>query len=134
MTQSTSRRYQPYVLSSMDDIPQLRRLSEARRTAMRALAHVLPFRTNSYVVDQLIDWGDIPDDPIFQLTFPQPGMLDPSDLARVTSLVRSGASAQQVRPVADRIRLKLNPHPAGQLEHNVPRLDGTPLPGLQHKY
>jgi len=48
--------------------------------------------------------------------------------------VAAGASAQQIRPVADRIRLKLNPHPAGQLEHNVPRLDGTPLPGLQHKY
>ena len=61
-------------------------------------------------------------------------MLEPSDLARVSSLVRAGATARQIRPVADRIRLKLNPHPAGQLEHNVPRLDGTPLPGLQHKY
>jgi KamA family protein len=118
----------------MDDIPQLGRLSDSRRLAMRALAHVLPFRTNSYVVEELIDWDDIPGDPLFQLTFPQPGMLEPADLARVASLVRTGASAQQIRPVADRIRLKLNPHPAGQLEHNVPRLDGTPLPGLQHKY
>ena len=134
MKQPATHRYQPYVLSCMDDIPQLRKLSEARRLSMRALAHVLPFRTNSYVVEELIDWDDIPGDPIFQLTFPQPGMLEPSDLAKVTSLVRSGASAQQIRPVADRIRLKLNPHPAGQLEHNVPRLDGTPLPGLQHKY
>lgn len=134
MTPPASRRYQPFVLSCMDDIPQLGRLSEARRLAMRALAHVLPFRTNSYVVDELIDWDDIPGDPIFQLTFPQPGMLEPADLAKVTSLVRAGASTQQIRPVADGIRLKLNPHPAGQLEHNVPRLDGTPLPGLQHKY
>ena len=134
MTPRPSHRYQPFVLSCMDDIPQLGRLSEPRRLAMRALAHVLPFRTNSYVVDELIDWDDIPDDPIFQLTFPQPGMLEPADLAEVSSLVRAGASAQQIRPVADRIRLKLNPHPAGQLEHNVPRLDGTPLPGLQHKY
>jgi KamA family protein len=134
MKQQASQRYQPYVLSCMDAIPQLEKLSEARRLSMRALAHVLPFRTNSYVVEELIDWDDIPDDPIFQLTFPQPGMLEPADLARVTSLVRAGASAQQIRPVADRIRLKLNPHPAGQLEHNVPRLDGTPLPGLQHKY
>jgi KamA family protein len=118
----------------MDDIPQLERLADSRRLAMRALAHVLPFRTNSYVIDELIDWDDIPADPIFQLTFPQPGMLEPADLARVSALVRAGASAQQIRPVADAIRLKLNPHPAGQLEHNVPRLDGTPLPGLQHKY
>ena len=129
-----NHRYQPYVVSCMDAIPQLGRLSDSRRLAMRALAHVLPFRTNSYVIDELIDWDDIPGDPIFQLTFPQPGMLEPADLARVTALVRAGAPAQQIRPVADAIRLKLNPHPAGQLEHNVPRLDGTPLPGLQHKY
>ena len=134
MKQKTPRRYHAYVASTLESIPQLAQLSEARRQAMRALAHVLPFRTNSYVVEELIDWDDIPNDPIFQLTFPQPGMLASGDLASITSLVRSGASAQQIRPVADRIRLKLNPHPAGQLEHNVPRLDGTPLPGLQHKY
>jgi KamA family protein len=28
----------------------------------------------------------------------------------------------------------MNPHPAGQLDLNVPRLDGRPLPGMQHKY
>ena len=127
-------RYHPYVISNMDTIPQLEQLSESRRLAMRALAHVLPFRTNSYVVDELIDWSNIPADPIFQLTFPQPGMLDSADLAKVSALVREGAAPAQIRPVADRIRLKLNPHPAGQLEHNVPRLDGVPLPGMQHKY
>ncbi|MGA0840600.1 MAG: lysine 2,3-aminomutase, partial [Pseudomonadales bacterium] len=57
----------------MDRIPQLEGLSERRRLAMRAVAHVLPFRTNRYVTDELIDWDNIPDDPIFQLTFPQPG-------------------------------------------------------------
>jgi KamA family protein len=134
MTRPAVPRYQPHVAATMDAIPQLAQLSEARRLAMRALAHVLPFRVSPYVVDELIDWNDIPADPIFQLTFPQPGMLEPADLARVSALVRNGATPQQIRPVADRIRLKLNPHPAGQLEHNVPRLDGVPLPGLQHKY
>jgi KamA family protein len=134
MTRANVARYQPYVVSNMDTIPQLGQLSESRRLAMKALAHVLPFRTNSYVIEELIDWSDIPADPIFQLTFPQPGMLEASDLAKVTALVKAGATSQKIRPVADRIRLKLNPHPAGQLEHNVPRLDGIPLPGMQHKY
>ena len=30
--------------------------------------------------------------------------------------------------------MKLNPHPAGQLAHNVPTLDSEPVPGVQHKY
>merc|ERR1719305_422903 len=34
------------------------------------LAAVLPFRTNNYVVEELIDWSNVPEDPIFQLTFP----------------------------------------------------------------
>ena len=40
-----------------------------------AAASVLPMRANNYVVEELIDWSNIPDDPIFQLVFPQPGML-----------------------------------------------------------
>ena len=40
-------------------------------------ASVFPFRVNNYVVDELIDWDRTPDDPIFQLTFPQPEMLNP---------------------------------------------------------
>jgi KamA family protein len=134
MAPASPARYTPYTLANMDSIPQLAKLSERRRLAMKAVAHVLPFRSNRYVTDELIDWDNIPDDPVFQLTFPQPGMLEPGDLARVTEMLREGASPKQVRPVANEIRLKLNPHPAGQLEHNVPRLDGVPLPGLQHKY
>ncbi|MGA0099009.1 MAG: lysine 2,3-aminomutase, partial [Steroidobacteraceae bacterium] len=118
----------------MDRIRQLEGLSERRRLAMRAVAQVLPFRTNRYVTDELIDWDNIPDDPIFQLTFPQPGMLDPDDLARMMLLLRQSAPMVELRRAANEIRLKLNPHPAGQMEHNVPRLDGVPLPGLQHKY
>lgn len=44
---------------------------------MKAVAQVLPFRVNNYVVERLIDWEKIPDDPIFRLTFPQKEMLNP---------------------------------------------------------
>jgi KamA family protein len=127
-------RYQPYVLANMDEIEPLRRLPAERLLAMRSLAHVLPFRTNPYVVEELIDWDKVPDDPIFQLTFPQPGMLDAREVDQVAALVRAGATARELRPVVDRIRRRMNPHPAGQLEHNVPLLDGERLRGLQHKY
>jgi len=44
-----------------------------------AAASVLPMRTNNYVVEDLIDWSNIPDDPIFQLVFPQPGSGEEKD-------------------------------------------------------
>lgn len=95
---------------------------------------VFPFRTNSYIVDELIDWDDIPDDPIFRLTFPHRDMLNPDDYRRMSSLISQSASRELLKREANLIRLKLNPHPAGQLTHNQAVLKGRPLAGVQHKY
>ena len=101
---------------------------------MKAVATVLPFRVNNYVVEDLIDWSDIPADPIFQLTFPQPAMLAPADFDRMRRLVRDAAPTETIRTEARRIQYGLNPHPAGQMEFNVPHLDDGSVEGLQHKY
>jgi KamA family protein len=48
--------------------------------------------------------------------------------------VRKGAHEAEVREAARKIQRALNPHPAGQIELNVPRVGERPLPGVQHKY
>ena len=132
---SEAPRFEVFTAKDLDRIPQVQRLPEAMRRQMRAVAAVLPFRVNRYVVEQLIDWERVPEDPIFQLTFPQPGMLAPEVLGRMERLVASGASRQQLLAAAREVQAELNPHPAGQLELNVPRdAQGRPLRGLQHKY
>lgn len=128
------RRFEVFTERQLDQIPQLSRLPKELRFAMRVVANVLPFRVNRYVVEELIDWSAVPDDPIFQLVFPQPGMLEPAAFRRVADLLRSGADRETIRRVAQKIRLDLNPHPAGQQQFNVPYLDGEPLEGIQHKY
>ena len=101
---------------------------------MRAVAAVLPFRVNDYVLEELIDWSSAPDDPIFRLTFPQREMLAPDDFEAVHGLIRDDAPAREVEAAAAVVRAKLNPHPAGQREQNVPSFEGRPLAGAQHKY
>jgi len=128
------QRFQVFTERQFDKIPQLAALSDKQRETMRAVANVLPFRVNRYVVDELIDWNNIPDDPIFQLTFPQPGMLEPEDVQRMRELLASTDDKEAIRTLAWEIREKLNPHPAGQKELNVPRINNEPIPGLQHKY
>ncbi|HEY1569402.1 MAG TPA: hypothetical protein VGF68_20400 [Solirubrobacteraceae bacterium] len=122
-----------YTLRDLDRPPLAQRLSPALRETIRVVGHVLPFRVNSYVVDQLIDWDAVPDDPIFRLTFPQAGMLDPEARAQMAQTLARGRPAE-VRAVADRIRRTLNPHPSGQLTYNVAQLEGEVVPGIQHKY
>lgn len=133
-TSLEKRPFRVYTTADFDEIPQLQRLSASKRLEMKAVASVLPFRVNAYVLDELIDWSAIPDDPIYQLTFPQPGMLSPADFRRIHGLLKREAPRDQILREANRIRLSLNPHPDGQMEHNVPELDGHPLPGMQHKY
>lgn len=134
MKTGSATRLRFYTLKDLDALPQLDKLSNERRHAMKVVAHVLPFRANNYVVDRLIDWSNIPDDPLFQLTFPQPGMLNAEHFQRMSAALENGAGAAHLRTVADDIRLELNPHPEGQLAHNVPVLDDEPVPGVQHKY
>ena len=126
--------FQVYTTRHLDSIPQVQRLPEAQRREMRAVAQVLPFRVNRYVIDELIDWDNVPHDPIFQLTFPQRGMLAPEDFERIAALLDAEAEPAQLQAAVQEIRQKLNPHPAGQQLLNVPRLDDKRLEGMQHKY
>ena len=120
-------------LRNVSQTPQWERIDADVRAAIRVVGEVLPFRTNRYVMDELIDWSDVPNDPLFQLVFPQREMLDAGDYAAVRRALAGGDRGALACEV-DRIRRSLNPHPAGQLTHNVPQLDGRRLSGLQHKY
>jgi KamA family protein len=127
-------RYRAYRLRNFRDLPQLQLLSPEQQFAIEVVAHVLPFKTNSYVVEELINWDDVPEDPIFLLNFPQREMLLPHHFDKVANLLRRGVDKGEIERVTKRIRLQLNPHPAEQLNHNVPTLGDTRLTGMQHKY
>ena len=134
MTQRDVEPFAYFTERNFENITQVTELPDELRFDMQVVSSVLPFKVNAYVINQLIDWSDIPDDPIFQLTFPQRGMLTEEHYERMAALHRAGAPRDRIKETANAIRLELNPHPAGQTTLNVPQLDGQPLPGLQHKY
>ncbi|MBP9033198.1 MAG: lysine 2,3-aminomutase [Pseudomonadales bacterium] len=129
-----SARYKAYTLANFRAIPQMEHLPEETKFDIEVVGRVLPFKTNNFVVEQLIDWERVPDDPMFILTFPQRDMLSPEHYEEIAGLLRSGADAAAIRMAANRIRLQLNPHPAGQSSRNIPTLEGASLDGMQHKY
>lgn len=65
-----------------------------------AAASVFPMRANNYVVDQLIDWSNVPNDPIFILVFPQPDMLGEKNLKRMREAIASNAGKVEIRQIA----------------------------------
>lgn len=127
-------KFNVYTHRQIENIPQLQRLSRSDRFDTKVVASVLPFRVNDYVLDELIDWCDIPDDPIFRLVLPQKDMLSSEHFSEIADLIRAEAPATELKMAVERVRATMNPHPAGQMELNVPELRGEPLEGLQHKY
>jgi KamA family protein len=127
-------RYRAVTERNLAQLPEWHWIDPQHQEAIQVVSRVLPFRTNEYVVRELIDWGNLPRDPIFQLVFPQRGMLSEAEYESVRRLLERAAPQDELAGEVSRIRYSLNPHPAGQLTHNVPRLNGRPLPGLQHKY
>src|SRR5690554_120265 len=128
------KEYRAFSVRNFRQIPQVENLSEEEKKNIETVGQVLPFKVNNYVVDELIDWGNYKNDPIFHLTFPQKKMLDRKDFNTMASAIDAGKNRMELREIADTIRHKLNPHPANQMEMNVPELEGEILPGVQHKY
>ncbi len=127
-------KFKVYTQKQIGQISQLDVLPEQLKFDIQVVANILPFRVNQYVLDHLIDWDNAETDPIFILTFPQREMLAPIWFNRMADLVKSGANQESIQALAKKIRQRLNPHPAGQMELNVPKLDNRKLAGMQHKY
>ena len=123
-----------YALRDLDNIPQLQMLSAEQRFAIKVVSSVLPFRVNNYVIEELIDWSNVPEDPIFQLTFMQKDMLSHNQFSRMALALTNNHTLEEIKESAEEIRLELNPHPAGQMTLNVPRMIDEPVKGVQHKY
>jgi KamA family protein len=130
----TKEKYKVYTLHNFNTIPQVQsRLTAEQRHNIEVVGNVLPFKINNYVIEQLINWDNIPDDPIFQLTFPQKEMLSEQHFLQMEKTLACNPAKDQLKETANSIRFQLNPHPADQ-KNNVPEVDGIKLTGVQHKY
>ncbi|MFD6040222.1 KamA family radical SAM protein [Streptomyces koyangensis] len=128
-----SQRFRAFGTRQIDAIAARFPLTPEQVETVRLISQVLPFRVNEYTLSELIDWDRVPDDPMFRMVFPQRGMLSSEDEQLLTTATTTG-DRQAVSAAVKEIRGRLNPHPSGQQELNVPRVDGSPAPGLQRKY
>lgn len=127
--------YQSYSLGKIFKHEKVNKaLSADQKFSIEVVGRVLPFKVDNYVIDELIDWSNIPDDPVFQLTFSQRGMLSDKQFNLVADALRRGASEKEMTSLTNAIRRELNPHPGGQMDYNIPEFNGHKLTGLQHKY
>jgi len=123
-----------YNLNNLGSIQQVRSLPDELRLAIPVVGRVLPFRTNNYLVDELIDWDNAETDPIYHLNFPCREMLLPAHYERIRGLLESGASRSNIRDAVQVIRCDLNPHSLQIMEGALPSINGRKQHGIIHSY
>jgi len=92
--------YQSYSLNNYRQIPQVENLSSELKTAIEVVGNVLPFKTNNYVVDELINWQNVPNDPMFILTFPQREMLQPEHYSLMATALGNLSTRAEINEIA----------------------------------
>lgn len=123
-------KYKAYTLHNYKQLPQISKLNNEQLFNIDIVSKILPFKTNNYVVNNLIDWNNLENDPIYILNFPQKGMLKKNHFNQIANSIKYGNEKEIIR----KIQKELNPQPAGQIELNVPKLNNERLQGIQHKY
>lgn len=86
--------YQPITELNIARSDILERLSKEQREDINAISKALPFRTNEYIVRELIDWSRASEDPIYQMTFAQREMLNEQSYSQ-----RRTTSSPTLRPI-----------------------------------
>jgi KamA family protein len=122
-----------FTSDSLNCISQFRQLPKDLQMGVRAAITVFPFRVSSYVIDELIDWSNVPDDPIFQLTFPQPGMLEERVFKNLLEAIHDDDQIR-IHELVKTTRAEMNPHPDDQLSMNLQRVHGQLSLGIQRQY
>jgi KamA family protein len=125
--------FKSYQRASFKRASTYAKLSSEKRLEIDVVSRVLPFRVNNFVLQELINWDNAEEDPIFRLLFPHKKMLLEEQYDRLLKLVKSDASDSEINQLISAIRTELNPHPADQLS-NIPKEDDDVVNGLQHKY
>jgi L-lysine 2,3-aminomutase len=128
------RGFRAYSSGQLDGLLARAGLEATERLALRAIATVVPFRANDYVIEHLIDWAAAPDDPIYRLFFPHPGMLPAGDVDAIARLLAAGTPETAIREAAHAVRLRVHPDPPGQPAPGQPQPGSEPVPGLRREH
>ncbi len=125
-------KYRPWTKNQLVELAEKHRGFSKVLADVQMASRVFPFRLSSHVIDNLIRWDDLEEDPFFHLLVPTMKMLEKGHRETLREVCLSGDESR-ISSVVNSIRADLNPHPAGQMTLNTPAEEKN-LNGVQHKY
>lgn len=126
--------YKSYIPDTIQQIPQFSTLSPDLQHELLLVTKIWHFKTNNYVLDHLVDWEKVEEDPIFQLNFPRRERLWPEDYEKLSWISKYQPNSLQEKNLIQSIRLKLLPRAGFDSSSYTPVFEGKQLKGLYHQF
>ncbi|MDI9311419.1 MAG: lysine 2,3-aminomutase [Limnohabitans sp.] len=108
-------------------------LPEKEKQTFDILTRVFHFKANNYVLENLIDWKKVPNDPIYKLLFPQKEMLPAHDYALLQELVIRDINKEQLETFIKRVQQKMQPTII-HCKSSIPHLNNVPIKGMYSNF
>ena len=121
-------RYVAYTSQSFKKSRYYDLIPESYREDFDILTRVLHFKTNNYVLDNLIDWQNFDHDPMVKLIFPNKEMMMPSDFEKISNQIATDADNKIIQQESIRARKHL--YPVGEKEY----YKGIKAEGIYHLF
>ena len=127
-------KYIPYTNKTFHAIPQFAALPQEKQHELEVLLRIFHFKTNNYVINELIDWENYTEDPIFALNFPWKEMLGENEFNLISQLIKKKVVDEIVKSYAEKIKLRLLPRQAPQATNLIQLFEPKGIPGLYHQF
>lgn len=108
-------------------------LSENDQLEFSVLTKIFPFKANQFVLDNLIDWSNIPGDPIYKLVFPRKEMIGEDNFDYLKTLQNQFPADFNTSPFLEPIRQAYKKEVAFT-ETGLPRRNGEYLKGMYRNF
>lgn len=109
------------------------KLPEQEREIFDILSSVFHFKVNTYVLEQLINWDMVPNDPIYKLIFPRKEMLPEEDYRYLSLLYQSGLDQKTLMPFMEKVKQKMYPE-VKSIASSVPKVNGKRVRGMYSNF
>jgi len=116
-------KYKSYSANSFKNTPHYQKLTKKQQNEFDIVTKILHFKVNDYVIDSLINWEDLDNDPFYKLIFPQRGMVLEKDYQRLENRIEVSADNSSVEMATLVARRNLYP-PHMPTNDNHIQIDG----------
>ncbi len=126
-------KFKSYSNSTFKNTDYYHRLPKKEQEVFDILSTVFHFKVNNHVLDNLIDWKNIPNDPIYKLVFPRKEMLPLVDYEKLKRLFKIGLDTKTRIQFVQQVKNKMYP----EVKHSstsFPKENGTIIQGAYRNF